>query len=170
MTRIGIPGDERAALAGRLRAVREALGMSQRALSERLSGSTRGWQDYESGRSLPGTAVLAQLQRLGVNINWVLTGEGEMMVREKALASDVPAKLDEEVHAHLIDGIIAVYREENVGLPPRDLGRLAARIHADLVAAYDDPDDRKVALKLALQHLRRDLRAAPTDGQSKRRA
>ncbi|SDH29596.1 hypothetical protein [Roseospirillum parvum] len=77
---------------------------------------------------------------------------------------------DEELHAHLVDGIIAVYREENVGLPPRDLGRLAARIHADLVAAYDDPDDRKVALKLALQHLRRDLRAAPTDGQSKRRA
>ncbi|ACI98503.1 phage-related hypothetical protein [Rhodospirillum centenum SW] len=78
--------------------------------------------------------------------------------------------VDEDLMGLLVDGIIAVYREENVGLPPRDLGRQAARMHADLVGAYDDPNDRKVAVKGMLAQLRRDLREAPVGAESKRRA
>ena len=72
--------------------------------------------------------------------------------------------------ALLIDGITSVYKSENIGLPPRDLGRLAERMRVDLVEAYDDPDERKVAVKGMLRQLQRTLREASSDGQAKHRA
>lgn len=84
-----------------------------------------------------------------------------------ATGSDVR---DEDLMALLVDGIMAVYKEESVGLPPRDLGRLAERMRADLVEAYDDPDERRIAVKGMLAQLRRDLREAPIGAESKRQA
>ena len=54
-----------------------------------------------------------------------------------------------------------VYKDMGSGLPPRHLGATAARIHADLVAACETPDDWRPALKMALAQLRRDLSAPP---------
>ena len=69
----------------------------------------------------------------------------------------------------LVDGIMAVYKDVNVGLPPRDLGRLAERMRGDLVESYTDPDERRVAVKGMLRQLRRSLQEAPVDAGSKRR-
>jgi len=92
--------------------------------------------------------------------------EGTLAQQSQAVAAPGEIGLDEELMGRLVDGILKVYKEEGVRLPPIDLGRLVARFQADLVAAYDDPDERKVGLKLALQQLRRDLRAHPAADQS----
>ncbi len=74
-----------------------------------INMSYKGWQQYESGDSIPGGKVLAALSKLGFNINWILTGEGHIyketpqiepenagVVRDRAVESTysvVPAEI-----------------------------------------------------------------------------
>lgn len=62
----------------RFKMVRESLGHSQREMAKYLHSSLGALQSYESGKSIPGGNVLETLARLGFNVNWILTGEGEM--------------------------------------------------------------------------------------------
>jgi len=62
----------------RLKKVRESLGKTQKDVARALGVSPRTWQDYEGGINLPGGKVLEQLARMGFNVNWILTGEGEI--------------------------------------------------------------------------------------------
>ena len=62
----------------RLKEARARLGLSQKEIAEQSGVSARGYQGYEDGRSVPGGDAIAGLIRLGINANWLLTGEGEM--------------------------------------------------------------------------------------------
>ncbi|MFA9948759.1 S24 family peptidase [Dentiradicibacter hellwigii] len=62
----------------RLKEARARLGLSQKDAAEQSGVSARGYQGYEDGRSIPGGDAIAGLVRLGINANWLLTGEGEM--------------------------------------------------------------------------------------------
>ncbi len=62
----------------RLKRVREELGYTQKDIAEAVGGKLRSWQDYEAGKKMPGGGVIMGLSRLGINANWVLTGEGPM--------------------------------------------------------------------------------------------
>lgn len=63
----------------RIRETREYLGLSQKAISERLGCSYQAWQGYEAGNNLPGGRILQRLNMLGVSIDWLLSGEGAMI-------------------------------------------------------------------------------------------
>lgn len=67
------------AIARRIREVREELfgvnGIDSMAQALGLPAAT--WQNYESGVSIPGEAMLAFLVVFGVDARWLLTGEGE---------------------------------------------------------------------------------------------
>ena len=67
----------------RLKQCRLALSASQVEMDERLSLGRRSWQRYEGGDNVPGSQVIAGLVRLGFNANWVLTGEGEMLIESQ---------------------------------------------------------------------------------------
>lgn len=62
----------------RLKKVRAYTGKSQKDISSALGISTRTWQIYEEGGSVPGGKVLEGLANIGIDINWLLTGVGEM--------------------------------------------------------------------------------------------
>ena len=49
--------------------------------SKSIGGGLRTWQNYETGRSSPRWRVLHALIDMGVNVNWLLTGTGEMFAR-----------------------------------------------------------------------------------------
>jgi phage repressor protein C with HTH and peptisase S24 domain len=61
----------------RLRAFRNTLEMSQSDMAEKLEMNPRTYSNYENGR-LPPQDVLSDLARIGLNLNWHLTGEGPM--------------------------------------------------------------------------------------------
>lgn len=61
----------------RLRFIRERMAVSGRKLSLELGLNVNAWASYENGGSLPGSAVLNALCKRGVNLNWLMTGEGE---------------------------------------------------------------------------------------------
>lgn len=64
----------------RLHQVREALNLSQRDLAGKLGVTGTAWQNYESGKNVPGGSVLKALFDLGVNMNWLFSGDGEMFL------------------------------------------------------------------------------------------
>jgi transcriptional regulator with XRE-family HTH domain len=59
----------------RLKAEREALGLSQQALAEHLGVSLRSQQNYEAGARMPDAAYLAGLASINVDVLYVITGQ-----------------------------------------------------------------------------------------------
>lgn len=66
----------------RLRAWREHFELSQKDASTRLRVPGRTYQDYERGVRSPGAESMEAFARAGINANWLLTGEGPMLLSE----------------------------------------------------------------------------------------
>ncbi|MAZ04570.1 MAG: hypothetical protein CMN56_15660 [Sneathiella sp.] len=63
----------------RIKDARELLGLSQKAISEKLGCSHQAWQGYEAGNNLPGGKILRRLNFLGISIDWLLSGRGSIL-------------------------------------------------------------------------------------------
>ena len=72
-------------LAHRLRAWRHALGLTQEQFAQRCGLPKRTIIGYENEEREPGSAALAAIAKTGVNMNWLLTGEGEMRPQTERL-------------------------------------------------------------------------------------
>lgn len=83
------------AVGTRLRDFRQHLRLSQDLLAKTLGASKRGIQDNESGKTLPGAAVLRGLHELGLNLAWLLAGEGPMLAADLARERLLDAQQDE---------------------------------------------------------------------------
>jgi len=72
--------DERKKIFGnRLKEIRNYLGLAQNTFAEQINASAGFISEIENGLKMPGTDILASLkQNLHVNINWFITGIGDM--------------------------------------------------------------------------------------------
>lgn len=61
--------------ADRLKKIRESLAISQNAMAIKVGCHKKSWEGYENGTSTPGGEILSKLAELGIDINWVLTGQ-----------------------------------------------------------------------------------------------
>jgi DNA-binding XRE family transcriptional regulator len=66
----------------RLKAWREAKSLKQAEASQQLGLAGNTYQNYERDVRAPNTEGWAAFARAGINTNWLLTGEGPMMVAE----------------------------------------------------------------------------------------
>ncbi len=82
----------------RLKEVRNILGMSQTAIAKAADSSLPSWQGYEAGKNIPGGKVLEALSKMGIDVNWVLTGNGKMM-----LDSSNTTPFQEDIKLKVID-------------------------------------------------------------------
>lgn len=112
--------NRRGEIGARLRAWREALGLTQAQMSARTGIPLGVLKKYEQAVSVPGGEALAAIARTGVNMTWLLTGEGEMW----------PAKPQETATA----------------APAPELGRYARRLERIARLLDDLPEDRAEAL------------------------
>jgi transcriptional regulator with XRE-family HTH domain len=78
-----------ASLGARIRAAREAAGLSRPAFVEKFGGSVRTLENNEGGRNEPGACLIASFASLGINTAWLLTGEGPMLLAD--LTAPTPA-------------------------------------------------------------------------------
>lgn len=72
--------DENSGYMGRMRQLREHIGLSQRKFSEYIGTSNSYMSAIESGRTIPGGDVLTKIASKfsGLSCRWLLTGEGDM--------------------------------------------------------------------------------------------
>lgn len=66
----------------RIKAARSALGLTQKKLCERAGMKLPSLRDYELCKRIPGGEAVAAFAYVGINANWLLTGEGPMMISE----------------------------------------------------------------------------------------
>lgn len=86
-------------LADRLKQVRDKLGYTQKEIAEAINTNPQTWRVYESGKSVPGGNVFEALARLGFDVNWILTGEGEMRKKSEinsSVQTTIPVDKDGE--------------------------------------------------------------------------
>jgi len=65
-------------IGARLRQIREHLGETQTVFAQRFGLSRDDVANYERGRCDIPTRMLAELDRMGFNVSWVLNRRGEM--------------------------------------------------------------------------------------------
>ena len=83
---------------GRLKRVRGHLRHSQKEMDQVLCIGKGSWQRYETGLQMPGGHVIASIARQGINANWLLTGEGSMLLEDLAAhQGQTPNKWFEQV-------------------------------------------------------------------------
>lgn len=89
----------------RLKTWRKKLGMTQAQFSEKTEIHLAQIKKYETDASLPSGEIMAKIAETGVNLNWLLTGQGYMVlnldeerVEEGKIPSDL-AELDERFQA-----------------------------------------------------------------------
>lgn len=135
------------AIGGRISAARRAVGLTQEALAN-LAGakSKSGLQDNEAGKNMPGGQMIGALISAGINANWLLTGEGSMLLRDMATP--------DANNAHHQGAITLGY----VSVPLYNDIRAAAG-HGSVVE-HEVPDD---ALMFKEEWIRFELGANPAD-------
>ncbi|MGQ3046200.1 MAG: helix-turn-helix domain-containing protein [Niveispirillum sp.] len=78
-------------IAARLRLLRHRLGFARRSdMAAHLGLPSSTYSAYEGDAGPPKVEWLLELARRGVNLNWLLTGEGEMLVPGQDVASMNP--------------------------------------------------------------------------------
>ena len=63
----------------RIKEIRRKLNLSQKDFADKIGVDQARVSRWEKEKSLPSSVYLTEISRLGVNINWLLTGEGLMM-------------------------------------------------------------------------------------------
>ena len=126
--------DELETLPQRLKALRQAWGLTQAEMAKAMGITLRSLQEYEAGRRRPPPKALLGLARQGINLHWLLTGDGPQHVLPSALDPD------------LLEAIIAALEDlpEGKALPPERKARLIAAVYDLYSASGQRPDKDKI--------------------------
>ncbi len=107
-----------------MKQAREALELSQAKFSEKNGYKIRTYQKNEAGVSEAGVSLAAGFVRAGVNANWLLTGEGPMLLKDLQPA---PLKINIPALAAILSGVTQ-------GLPgssTEDIADFAVKMYMD---------------------------------------
>lgn len=102
----------------RLKVARGALGLKQDEIAAQSGVSGRAYQGYEGGRSIPGGEAIEGFVRAGINANWLLTGEGPMLLAELLGAPGPAPALDAQTLAYVIEEVERVLKARRLTLDP----------------------------------------------------
>jgi transcriptional regulator with XRE-family HTH domain len=142
--------EPKTALGARLRLVRRQFGDPDReefAGTLQISKNTLAY--YERGERTPDANVLATYRdRFGVNMNWLIAGEGEMFA-DPSKASKVPGQpLDEMLMRTLAQIAIRAHQRAHLVLRQEDVAVEAASLYNELKEKADNINDAEEVSEL----------------------
>ena len=116
----------------RLKLLIEKLGLSIKDFAKATGIPYRTVQYYLSGKTIPGADKLEKMcAKFGININWLLTGEGEMFIKKekpepspKAQPEDLPPELQKALSHPTIRHIALMLSE----MPEEDIREILKRV------------------------------------------
>lgn len=160
-------------LGQRLRAIRTHFGEDDRdAFAARLGLSKSSIAHYERGESAPGAEALAAYRdTLGINVNWLLIGDGPMF-DDPSKAPAPSAGVDIVLLQQLHDTVQAVFVECKQTPPPRAVTAEAGELYNELLGLVSDIRDNDVvsALLPVLRQRFKERIARAEPGTGKREA
>ncbi|WP_346296312.1 helix-turn-helix domain-containing protein [Rhodopseudomonas sp. P1] len=116
---------------------------------------------YMAGTAEPPALALQKLASVcGVSVDWVLNGPDEdsaFGMGARGERAKFGSQIDDELFGRVVDAIQRLYKDQRVSLAPIDLGRLAVQKYDQIIAATDDPDERRTMIKLIVAQLCRDI-------------
>ena len=115
-------------LSDRLRRFRESLRLTQAQMAVALGGSTPGYKNNEQGLALPNTKMLIALREQGLNVDWLLSGEGPMLRAE--LERRVAPKINEEALIKAFEVMVQTAKPDET---PRQTARKAVEFYMYLI-------------------------------------
>lgn len=134
-------------ISDRLKLARTALALNQKEFASNSGVGFSTYQKYEMGMSVPGGDAIEGFIRLGINANWLLTGEGEKFLvnhqLQQALAIDVPLLVK------LIEEMDRAATQASISIPAKDKGEMIAKSYADIIDAMSHHESRLDAAKVA---------------------
>lgn len=111
--------NQKMAVGARLKEARAALGLTQKELCTLVEMPLPSLRDYELCKRIPGGEAIGGLVRAGINANWLLTGEGPMLLAD--LAAPAPGQaaspLDSETLAYVIEEVEKILTARRLTLP-----------------------------------------------------
>lgn len=118
------PQRTRDGVAARLRVARDTLGLTQKEVAQRINMPLPSYKDYEAGNRVPGGEALGLLIMAGINANWLITGEGPMLLSEPEPPGISQAPLDWKVLADVIEDVESRMRAQSATLLPEKKAQL----------------------------------------------
>ncbi|RQW86302.1 MAG: XRE family transcriptional regulator [Geobacter sp.] len=132
----------------RLKLLRQNLNLSQREIADALEISPRSWQQYENGASIPGGKVLESLLvKLRVNINWLLSGSGQMYFAEGIV------DYDRELLIQAITTLESCLVKKGIELDPAKRGKVAVKLFENLKRSGVSAENLEMVEREALELL-----------------
>lgn len=93
----------------RLRLVRNKFGLTQPAAASKFNIPVGTLKQYEKGPSEPGAGALRGLAEGGINTNWLLTGEGDMLLADAPQRPELPVAA---IDLHEDFALVSLYNVE----------------------------------------------------------
>lgn len=81
--------NQSASLGGRIREGRKQLGLTQATLAQQTGIPLPSLKNYELGHRQPNVQALERLLDVGINVNWILKGEGPILLKD--MSAEPPA-------------------------------------------------------------------------------
>lgn len=136
----------------RLRLLRGKFDLSQTDMSSKFGIPSGSWKKYEAGPSEPGAGALRGLAEGGVNINWLLTGEGEMLLVDQAKETETVKS--NAINTSMFLRVLERLSEDDFAfksLKNPEMGYFAALVYSRVMSNSEEHRDE--ALETAIKEL-----------------
>jgi len=122
--------------AKRLLEIRQALNINQSVIKNDVGCSLASWQEYETAKSAPNAKVLEALVEKGFNVNWILTGRGEMKITDKPVTT--ASSLNYKALKIIIKTIENEILNNEANLSPSGIAQIVAATYDAFITAGSD--------------------------------
>jgi len=128
--------------------VEEKAGGKHTVFAKNAGIPTSTFQGYINGRPPHAEHLIRIREKYNVNINWLLTGEGEMFLDTPT--SSEPSCIDIEVITKVIKGVEEYLRKAKKELEPDIKARLVALLYERFAKTDEEPDQKTIVSYLKL--------------------